>query len=96
VLTPVNHLTRRERKAKCRAAQDSLADRIAEYRPLAIITLLLSIKEIVEAAAIAAGSSAARYAVPFPGIGQQTPRMVGMIYSVIPSPAHLFGYAVKM
>ena len=31
VLTPVNHLTRRERKAKCRAAQDSLADRTAEH-----------------------------------------------------------------
>jgi hypothetical protein len=31
VLTLVNHLTRRERKAKCRAAQDSLADRTAEH-----------------------------------------------------------------
>jgi hypothetical protein len=29
------------------AVQDGLADRIAEYRPLAIVTLLLSIKEIV-------------------------------------------------
>ncbi len=72
VLTPVNNLKNpAERKAKCRAAQAGLADRIAEYRPLAIVTLLLSIKEIVEAAAIAAGSSAARYAVPFPGMGQQ-------------------------
>jgi hypothetical protein len=38
------------------AAQAGLADRIAEYRPLAIVTLLLSLKEIVEAA-IAAGVS---------------------------------------
>jgi hypothetical protein len=53
VLTSVNDLTRRERKAKCRAAQDGLADRIAEYEPLAIVTLLLGIKKIVEAAAIA-------------------------------------------
>ena len=30
-----------------RAVQDGLADRIAEYRLLAIVTLLLSIKEIV-------------------------------------------------
>jgi hypothetical protein len=36
------------------------------------VSLLRGIKEIVEAAAIAAGSSAARYAVPFPGHGQQT------------------------
>ena len=52
--------------------QAGLADRIAEYQPAAIVTLLPSIKKIVEAAAIAAGSSAARYAVPFPGMGQQT------------------------
>ena len=30
-LDDVNHLTRRKRKAKCRAAQDSLADRRAEH-----------------------------------------------------------------
>jgi hypothetical protein len=29
------------------AAQDSLAARIAEYRPLAIVSLLISIKSIV-------------------------------------------------
>jgi hypothetical protein len=32
---------------------------------------LQDIKKIVEAAATAAGSSAARYAVPFPGMGHQ-------------------------
>ncbi|MGA8433213.1 MAG: hypothetical protein WB713_00155, partial [Methyloceanibacter sp.] len=52
-------------------APHHLTERIRAYQPLAIVTLLLSIKEIVEAAAIAAGSSAARY-VPFPGMGQQT------------------------
>jgi hypothetical protein len=59
----LNYLTRGERKAKCRAAQESLAHRIAEYRPLAIVALLLSIREIV---------GAARYAVPFPGMGLQS------------------------
>ncbi|MGA7546608.1 MAG: hypothetical protein WBW08_12440 [Methyloceanibacter sp.] len=72
VLTPVDRLPSAERKAECLRAQASLADRIAVYQPDAIVTLLLSIKGIVEAAAIAAGSSAARYAVPFPGMGQQT------------------------
>jgi hypothetical protein len=52
-------------------AQKCLAERIAEYQPLAIVTLLLAISPIVEAAARAAGSSARLYAVPFPGMGQQ-------------------------
>ena len=59
VLTPVNHLTSSERKAKWLTAQNSLADRIAEYQPLAIVSLLLGIQRIVEAAAIAAGSNVA-------------------------------------
>ncbi len=71
VLTPMNHLTRSQREAACRNAGASLADRIAEYRPLAIVTVLLRIKDIVEAATIAAGSDAPRFAVPFPGNGQQ-------------------------
>ena len=35
------------------------------------VNRLLSIEDIVEDAAIAAGSDAPRYAVPFPGNGQQ-------------------------
>jgi hypothetical protein len=66
VLTPVNHLGRAERNRRCRAAEQSLADRIARYQPRAIVALLLGIKAIVEAAA-----TAPRYAVPFPGNGQQ-------------------------
>ena len=71
VLTPVNHLTRSERKAKWLTAKNSLADRIAKYQPLAIVSLLLGIQRIVEDAAISAGSNVSRYAVPFPGMGQQ-------------------------
>jgi hypothetical protein len=56
VLTPVNQLTKAQRDAKCLGAQNSLAARIAEHRPLAIVSLLISIKTIVDAAAIAAGS----------------------------------------
>src|SRR5687767_7803611 len=51
VLIPVNHLTPSQRKAKCLEAQSSLANRIAEYRPLAIVSLLVRIKHIVDAAA---------------------------------------------
>jgi len=71
VLTPVNQLPRSERKKKCYEARTSLANRIAEYQPRAIVSLMLGIKNIVEAAAAAAGSNAPRFAVAFPGNGQQ-------------------------
>lgn len=71
VLEPVNRLTRSQRTAACLRACVSLADRIAEYRPLAIVTIMLRIKDVVESAAVAAGSDAPRFAVPFPGNGQQ-------------------------
>jgi len=71
VLVPVDRMRPAQRREACLAARSSLADRIAEYRPQAIVTVLLRIKEIVEAAATAAGSDAPRYAVPFPGNGQQ-------------------------
>lgn len=83
VLTPVNQLTKSQRKAKCLAAQPSLADRIATYRPEAIVSVLLVIKPFVDAAAIMAGITAPRYAVPFPGMGQQA-RFQADIAAIIP------------
>jgi hypothetical protein len=71
VLTPVNHLPKTQREAQCVAAVNGLADRIAEYRPLAIVSVLLKIKEIVGVAAKLACSNAVQFAVPFPGNGQQ-------------------------
>jgi hypothetical protein len=72
VQTPVNQLTKPERKAACLTARKSLAERIAKYRPEAIVPLLLSIKDVVEGAAHDAGSTAPCYPVPFAGMGQQT------------------------
>ena|SRR5579864_8661160 len=66
VLTPVNDLKKPQRRQLCQDAKNSLAIRIAEYRPLAIVSLLICIKDFVEAAAIAAGSTAPRFAVHFP------------------------------
>jgi hypothetical protein len=71
VLTPVNQLGPQDRRAKCREAQNSLAVRIAEYRPEAIVSMLVGIEKIVEAAATEARSIAPRFSVPFPGNGQQ-------------------------
>ena len=70
-LEPVNGLARPARQAARRAAQSGLATRIAQYQPKAIVSLLIGIGDIVEAAAIEAGSDAVRYVVPFPGMGQQ-------------------------
>lgn len=84
VLTPVNHIAGPQRKAKCSAARKSLSERIADYRPLAIVSLLKMIEKDVEAAAVSAGSNAAVYCVPFPGMGQQGKFHVAMA-DIIPS-----------
>lgn len=70
-LIPVDKLPKPERLRICAESQTSLSERIVAYQPQAIVTVLLSVKDNVEAAAVAAGSSAMRYAVPFPGMGQQ-------------------------
>jgi hypothetical protein len=90
VLTPVNKLTKSERKAKCLEAQKSLADRIKAYQPEAIVSLLMFIKQFVDAAAITARSNASRYAVPFPGMGHQGPFQAAMA-CIIPKLPRLTG-----
>ncbi len=65
VLTPVDHLSKSERMAERLGAQKSLADRIAKYKPEAIVSLLLDIEPFVNVAAKDAGSNAPRHRVPF-------------------------------
>ena len=83
VLVPVDHLPTTQRHAQCIAATKSLADRIAEYRTLAIVSMLLKIKDIVGIAANLACSDAAQFAVPFPGHGQQ-PRFHREMARILP------------
>jgi hypothetical protein len=52
-------------------------------RTLAIVTHLIGIKEIVEAAAIAAGSNAPRYVVSFPGMVQRR-RFLDAMARIVP------------
>jgi hypothetical protein len=52
--------------------------------PLAIVSLLMSIRTIVDAAAIEAGNDAPRFAVPFPGMGQQA-RFKAAMAQIIPA-----------
>jgi hypothetical protein len=84
VLTPVDKLPKPERLARCRDAQQSLAARIAEYQPLAIVSLLKRIEKNVDAAAIAAGSDAQRFAVPFSGFGN-LPTFLADMARIIPT-----------
>ena len=72
VLTPLDNMTKKQRRAECLQSQDSLTRRIKEYAPLAIVSLLPSIDDIVGAAALAAGHKCRPFVVPFAGNGQQT------------------------
>ena len=94
VLTPVNKgLSDSERKDACRVAQPCLAKRIAEYQPLAIVSLLLAgrVKKSVYAAAAEGCNSADCYAVHFPGQGNQRRFLSDMarIISRLPKSASL-------
>jgi hypothetical protein len=86
VLTPVNHLDDRQHIAAHLEARDSLTQRIAQYRPRAIVILLKKVERIVRDAAAAAGSTAPIFAVPFPGNGQQRKFLADMrdVVSVLP------------
>jgi len=83
VLTPVNYLGRSQRKKECRDARASMAARIKEYQPRAIVSLLLSIRDDVEISAGNARSDAPLFAVPFAGMGQQ-PRFLKEMARIIP------------
>ena len=72
VLEPINDLKqKKERETKWWEAKGSLATRIKEYRPEAIVTLLLGMTHVVSEAAREAGFSGRLHTVPFPGNGQQ-------------------------
>lgn len=71
VLEPIDDRSRAERKALHRQWQEHLTQRIATYRPRAVISLLYSIRDIVEAAAARGAKDARTDAVHFPGNGQQ-------------------------
>ncbi len=84
VLSPVNHLTPAQRRQQCEDAIPSLAERLSIYRPLVVVSLMLAIEDMVEAAINQAGLySAAHCSVPFPGTGQQN-RFLEKMAAIIP------------
>ena len=83
VCSPVNALPKAQRMTKSLAARASLAERIRGYQPLAIVSVMRGIGDIVNEAAVAAGSDAPRYVVPFPGNGQQR-RFLDAMARIVP------------
>jgi hypothetical protein len=94
VLIPVNHLDGLQRKNHLNNAKESLAARICDYKPRAIVSLLLSITRYVDAARTLAQSDAALYEVPFPGMGQQR-RFHQAMDALIPKLPRLSGLEVQ-
>ena len=71
VLEPVNRLTRSEKKAMHTSNVPSLAGRIREYQPLAVIAFMKAIRKPVEDAVAASGCGCVVQTVSFPGNGRQ-------------------------
>jgi len=71
VLEPVNWLSRSQRNAMHSNNVPSLAGRIKEYQPLAVIAFMKAIRRPVEEAVVASGCSCAVQTVSFPGNGRQ-------------------------
>jgi hypothetical protein len=71
VSTPVDHLPPKQRMAACKNSVSSLAERISEYKPSAVVCILMRIEPQVRQAIILSRIKPSFYALPFPGMGQQ-------------------------
>jgi hypothetical protein len=83
VLEPVNHLERGDRQFYCREAIPSLAKRLKDYRPEAVVILLHAIRPMVMEAIREASLSCEVYCTPYPGFGNQ-PRFHREMSHIIP------------
>jgi hypothetical protein len=68
---PVNQLENKPRRALCRESISSFVERLKDYKPQAIVILLMSIKPMVLKAMQEAGLSYEPYCTPYPGFGNQ-------------------------
>ena len=71
VLIPVNKLERQDRSALRQQSISALADRLADYKPMAIVILMHAIVPMVRKAMLKAGISCESYSTPFPTFGNQ-------------------------
>jgi hypothetical protein len=84
VLEPVNHLGPKDRRFLCRDSVSSFVERLKDYKPKAIVVLLLSIRPMVLDAIRAARLSCPVCCTPYPGFGNQ-PRFHKAMSEIIPS-----------
>jgi hypothetical protein len=71
VLTPVNHLAKRDRKARNANAAPALTARIAIYQPRVIVCIAKTIRRPVTQAHVMSGVCCPVHIVSFPGNGRQ-------------------------
>src|SRR5271154_2829946 len=84
VLEPVNHLENKDRKSLCKGSISSLAARLRDYNPEAVVILLKSIEQIVLDAIRETGLSCQVYCTPYPGFGNQR-RFQDAMTEIIPN-----------
>jgi hypothetical protein len=83
-LAPVNHLLDRDRKSLLNQSISSFAKRLKNYRPKAIVILLMSIRPMVMRAIREAGLQHEPFWTPYPGFGNQ-PRFQKAMNEIIPN-----------
>ena len=66
VSIPVNKMARGERESARRAHMDSLSSRLREYRPVAVVTVMMELQPYIANSMERANLSVPHYAVPFP------------------------------
>jgi hypothetical protein len=78
VLEPVNHQTEAARKRARTAGVPNLAERLADYRPRAVVSLMRAIEPFVSEAIVRSNLSVPHHVTAFPGCGQQVRFSRGM------------------
>ena len=72
VLTPINKMERRERSSRRQKAVPELAKRLVEYKPKAVVVVMLAILPTVWKAIRMAGMPYEPFCVPHPAFGNWT------------------------
>lgn len=76
---PVNHMTNPERSRTCKAAVDSLAERISALSPRAVVCVKVPTARYIESAMAKNGLHAGSlYVLPFPSCGHQHEYVSGL------------------
>jgi hypothetical protein len=91
---PVNHLLNRDRISLLNWSISSFAKRLKQYKPKAIVILLMSIRPMVMEAISEAGLQHEPFWTPYPGFGNQ-PRFQKAMNEIIPNLPVERGYKWK-